>query len=114
MKSSIETVFPDFAQEIEALLDASGHSALASQVRSLPIVDRCQCGEEDCAHFYTSPRPEGAYGPGHSNLVVDTSSGLVVLDVVGGAIVAIEVLDRPDVKELLDRYMPTRSSETAG
>jgi hypothetical protein len=53
-------------------------------------------------------------GPGHSNLVLDTTSGMVVLDVVDNAIVAVEVLDRPDVKELLDRYLPTNSTESAG
>jgi hypothetical protein len=32
--------------------------------------------------------------------------GLVVLDIVAGAITAIEVLDRPDVKGPIDEYFP--------
>jgi|SRR6478735_5413242 len=112
--SLIETVLPAFAQEIVALLAAAERSNLASQVRNLRIVDRCRCGQEDCSHFYTAQKPQGAYGPGHSNLVLDTTSGMVVLDIVDGVIVAIEVLDRPDVKALLDLYLPATSGDAAG
>ena len=36
--------------------------------------------------------------------------GLIALDVVDGTIVAIEVLDRPDVKQALDAVLPLPSA----
>jgi hypothetical protein len=38
---------------------------------------------------------------------------MVVIDVVQGKIVAVEVLDRPDVKERLDRYLPLEAEATS-
>ena len=43
---------------------------------------------------------------GHENVVLDEAEGLVVLDVVNGQIVCVEVLDRADVKERLQRILP--------
>jgi len=74
--------------------------------RHLERAGRCTCGESNCAHFYTAPTPTFAYGSGHSNLALEADSGLLVLDLVGHAIVAVEVLDRPDVKALLDAALP--------
>ena len=79
---------------------------LAVQVPHLTIVARCTCGDPGCAHFYTEPPPVGAYGPDHSNLSLPAASGILILDLVADRVVAIEVLDRPDVKEPLDEYLP--------
>lgn len=107
--STIRSVFPEFAHELADLVAASERPDLASQVAGLSIVDRCHCGQSDCAHFYTAPRPKGAYGPGHYNvrLPAATGTGLIVLDVVRDQIVGVEVLGRSDVKRPLDRFLPT-------
>jgi hypothetical protein len=55
--------------------------------------------------FLTAPPPNGPYGAGHTNVMLPASSGLIVLDVIDDRIVAVEVLDRPDVKPLLDAYL---------
>ena len=110
----VAAVLPAFAAELHSLIRASTRPDLADQLAGLRIVDRCTCGETECAHFYTAPKPSGAYGPGHSNLILDSTRGMVVLDVVGDAIVAIEVLDRPDVKGPLDRYLPLAPDASAG
>jgi len=60
---------------------------LAERVGHLSVVDRCHCGESNCAHFYTAPKPVGSYGTGHENLMLPVERGLVVLDLVAGSIV---------------------------
>ena len=56
---------PQLAREIEQLLKKRGEPELAAQVPRLAIFDRCRCGDDFCASFYTQPKPEGRYGPGH-------------------------------------------------
>src|SRR5215208_433254 len=92
-------VLPEFSDELRALLEKDELTQLAGQVASLRIVDRCRCGEESCASFYTVPKPEGAWGAGHENIVLDAEEGLLVLDVVKGQIVYVEILDRGEIRE---------------
>jgi hypothetical protein len=103
---TVGQALPEFAAELIALLEKSTHAQLAPTVRDLPIVDRCRCGQSDCGHFYTAPRPRGPYGPGHSSLRLDVARGLVVIDIVGEVIVGIEVLGRRDVAVSLGALMP--------
>jgi hypothetical protein len=102
----LPTVLPGLAEELSALLAEQGHTGLARQVQDLRVFDRCRCGDDNCATFYTAPPPEGAWGPGHTNVVVEKAKGLVVLDVVHDKIVCVEVLDRSDVMEPLLRAVP--------
>jgi len=105
--STVGRLMPEFAQELQRLIAAADRPELVGQVVDLPIVDRCRCGQDNCATFHTAPRPEGAYPPGHDCVMLDPDTGLVILDLVENQIVCVEVLDRPDVKELLDQFMPT-------
>ena len=100
----LQDLLPAFAAELESLTLAAGRGDLVAQIRSLPVLERCDCGQDDCAHFYTEPRPRGSYGAGHSNLMLPSDRGLIVYDLIDDRIVAVEVLDRPDVKTVLDRY----------
>lgn len=104
-RQTVRELFPAFAAELETLCRSEGRADLAEQVGALPVVARCDCGQANCAHFYTAPPPKGSYGPGHANVVLPADRGLVVLDVVNGRIAAVEVLDRPDVKQALDGYL---------
>ncbi|MEZ4222561.1 MAG: hypothetical protein R3B13_16595 [Polyangiaceae bacterium] len=61
----------------------AGRPDLGEQIPELPIVARCQCGESNCAHFYTAPPPSGPYTSGHTTLLLPSDSGLVVLDLLG-------------------------------
>ena len=101
---TVDDLFPAFAAELENLTLSAGRSDLVQQIRSLPVLERCTCGERNCAHFYTAPRPLGSYGAGHTNVMLPSDRGLIVYDVIDDRIVAVEVLDRPDVKAVLDRY----------
>lgn len=92
---------PAFAVELQQLLAEKGEPELAAQVPSLCVFERCSCGDDFCATFYTQPKPQGAYGPGHRNVALAPDEGTIILDVVAGEIACVEVLDRPDVREKL-------------
>ncbi len=104
-KIPLENVAPEFSDEIQRSLEADGLFELAAQVGGLEIVDLCGCDQSNCSTFYTLPKPDGAYGPTHENVVIDSKTGLVVLDVVDHKIACIEVPDRADVKEKLSNIL---------
>ena len=93
--------FPQLSQELEQLLEDAGEANLAAQVAELRIVDRCRCGDDFCASFYTRPKPNGAYGPGHRNVALTPTKGMLILDVVAREIACVEVPNRDDVREKL-------------
>jgi hypothetical protein len=99
-------VLPKLAVELEQLLREQGELDLAAQVPTLAIVDRCRCGDDFCASFYTHPKSEGAYGPDLRTLDLDAARGMVILDVVSGLIVHVEVLNRDDVRRPLITSLP--------
>ena len=103
---SLTSALPAFAKEFMQALRSQGQGDLASQIESLPLVDRCRCGDAFCGTFYTAERPDGAYGPGHTNITVECEFGIIVLDLVDDAICCVEVLDRPDVRKVLRRVLP--------
>lgn len=104
--ATVGELFPELCRELQELLGVAGRADLVERIPHLPVVSRCTCGDSSCAHFYTAEPPSGPYGPGHSNLPLPARTGLVVLDLLHDTIVAVEVLDRPDVKAKLDAAMP--------
>ena len=103
-------VIPELAEELKALLVKSEFPESVDQVAGLRIVDRCQCGEDSCATFYTATRPNGAWGAGHENVMLDAETGLLILDLVHRKIVCVEVLDRKETKQKLDKILPLNKS----
>ena len=99
---------PELGGELKSLLAKSEFSDVASQVDELRIIDRCQCGEDSCATLYTVTRPDGAWGAGHENVLLDAESGLLVLDLVNRKIVGVEVLNRKEIKKKLDKILPQK------
>jgi hypothetical protein len=97
---------PAFATELRQLLVEQGEPELATQVSGLMIFDRCRCGDDFCSTFYTQPKPEGAYGPGHRNVALTPSQGMCILDVVAEEIACVEALDRNDLREKLHAVLP--------
>jgi hypothetical protein len=88
--------WPVLAAQIETALRSSDEPALAERVGDLPVVQRCTCGDGFCQSFYTAPPPQGAFGEGHRNVLLDAPwPGFLILDVVGDEIRYVEVLDRP-------------------
>ena len=101
---------PELAEELKSLLAKSEFSDVANQVATLRVIDRCSCNENSCATFYTATRPTGALGVGHENVLLDSETGLLVLDLLNRKIVGVEVLDRKEIKEKLDRILPVRKT----
>jgi hypothetical protein len=99
-------IFPPLARELELLLKNQGEVELAAQVSQLVIVDRCRCGDDFCSSFYTQPKPQGSYEPGHRCMDLDAAEGMLVLDVVAGKIAYIEVLNRNDMRRKLIAALP--------
>lgn len=92
---------PTLATELRQLLEEHGEPELAAQVPRLVIFDRCRCGDDFCATFYTTPTPMGGFGPGHRNVALTPDKGMLILDVVAGEIACVEVLNREDVRKKL-------------
>lgn len=103
---SITVALPAFAAELVQSLRHQGRDDLAAQIATLPLVDRCRCGGDSCATFYTAAKPAGAYGKGHSNFQVDSLEGMIFLDLVDDQIRCIEVLCRPAVRKALFAILP--------
>jgi len=97
---------PSFAIELRQLLEAQGEPELAAQVPGLMIQDRCRCGDDICATFYTQPKPEGNFGTDHRNVTLSPVEGMLILDVVAGEIACVEVLDRKDLHRRLGELLP--------
>jgi len=72
----------------------------------LMILDRCRCGDDICATFYTQPRPKDGFGPGHRTAVLAPEEGMLLVDVVAEGIACVEVLDRKDVRQKLQVVLP--------
>lgn len=68
-------------------------------------LERCSCGDNCCAMFYTKPKPEGSFGPDHRNVAPTLEAGAVILDIVAGQVSCVEVLDRHDVRQKLDEVL---------
>ena len=94
---------PDFANELRELL--KDEPDLAAEVDGLRLIDKCRCGDDFCASFYTLPPPQGAWGEGHENVVLEPKSGMVVLDVIDRQIGMVEVLNRDDVKAAIEKLI---------
>jgi hypothetical protein len=99
-------ILPSLASELQELLNNHGEAELAAQVSELVIVDRCRCGDDFCSSFYTQPKPEGHYGPGHRCMDLDAAEGMLLVDVVGGKIAHVEILNRADVRRKLLTVFP--------
>jgi hypothetical protein len=94
---------PGFAEELRELLRESGHHSLALQVAGLRVVARCPCRDLACASFYTVPPRQTLVRFGRRGFTVPLTPtrGTVSVDVLDQTIVAVEVLNRPDLWDAL-------------
>src|ERR1700687_2552076 len=95
---------PLLAQELQQLLQDQDKLELAAQIPGLTIVERCRCGDDFCASFYTQPTPKGSYGPGHDSIELEPAEGILIVDVVDGMIAHVEILYRNDIRQKLLEY----------
>jgi hypothetical protein len=52
-------MFPELSAELEQLLRVSGEHLSAEQIPGLRVLERCRCGDDFCATFYTRSKPKG-------------------------------------------------------
>ncbi|HMC30091.1 MAG TPA: hypothetical protein VKL99_04595 [Candidatus Angelobacter sp.] len=102
----LSNIMPGLIAELEQLLLEANEPALSAQVRELRIVERCRCGDDFCATFYTEPRPKGSYGTGHRNIELNPQVGMIILDVVGPKIACVEILYRDEIQKALHAALP--------
>jgi hypothetical protein len=93
---------PELAHELDALLTEKGETGLAAQIPELRIVDRCRCGKDFCATFYTQPNPESVY----DCIQLAPEQGMLIVDYVEDKIVSIEPIFRDDIRQQLHAIMP--------
>jgi hypothetical protein len=87
--------WPILAAQVAAAWRSADEPVLADLWHDARIVEQCGCRDDFCQSFYTEPRPEGAFGPGHRNVALNTPwPGYLILDVVGEKIMYVEVLYR--------------------
>jgi hypothetical protein len=111
VRALMNEVLPGFSRELFDALTTDGEASLAAQIRSLRIVKPCRCSDAFCSSFYTGPGPKGSWPDEgeHSNVIPTMAHGMVILDVVDGKIRYVEILDRPDVRSILDLRHDLRS-----
>ena len=101
---------PHLANELEELLNEQHEFQLAAQVPNLKIVERCRCGDDFCATFYTQAKPKVNYAPDHRpdhrNVVLRPQKGFLILDVLDGKITCVEVLYRDEIRRELHVLLP--------
>lgn len=100
----LTSVAPEFARELTAALTQDGLAELAGQVSHLEIWDVCGCEDEFCGSFYVGAKPDGTWAQlgEYSTVAPDVAAGMVFLDVVDDVIRYVEVLDRPELAEVLE------------
>ena len=106
MRIPLSSVDPGFSSALRSLLVAAGENALALEVDSLNIINRCRCGDDFCATFYTQPPPAGAHGPAHRNVILDPKEGMIILDVVDEHVACVEVLYNEPFRQRLLAAFP--------
>jgi hypothetical protein len=102
----LREALPTLAMELEELLQNEGEPALAAQVNELPIVERCRCGDDFCASFYTQAKPKDGHPPGYRSVEVEPAEGMIIVDVVAEKIAHVEILNRDDVRKTLLTLLP--------
>jgi hypothetical protein len=86
-----EPINPELANELRDRLIGMGHAQLASTVKQLRVVEPCGCDKPGCESFYTIPARRVSRSWGKGGETIELAPGLAV-DVVGGEIVAVEVV----------------------
>ena len=97
---------PEFSDELRSLSLEAGLPEVAEQVDQLQLVDRCRCGDDFCATFYTAAKPKGSYGPSHRNVELPAEQGMIILDLVDGRVHCVEVLYRDEIRQRLQDLFP--------
>ncbi|HTY56875.1 MAG TPA: hypothetical protein VMB26_16840 [Candidatus Binataceae bacterium] len=93
-------VLPDFVEELAYLMRQTAAEPLIEQLRALRIESICDCGDDSCSSFATASEVKVA-----QTVELPASEGFLIIDLNAAEQVCfVEVLNRPDVKYLLEEY----------
>jgi hypothetical protein len=96
----VSEVLPDLLDEMAALLKEAGADPLVDQLAKLRIESVCDCGDENCSSFATATEVKV-----HNHVELPAIEGMLIVDLnAADEICFIEVLNRPDVKYLMEEY----------
>jgi hypothetical protein len=96
----ISEVLPDFVEELAYLMRQTAAEPLIEQLRQLRIESICDCGDDSCSSFATASEVKVA-----QTVELPASEGFLIIDLNAAEQVCfVEVLNRPDVKYLLEEY----------
>jgi hypothetical protein len=96
----VSEVLPDFIDEMTALLKEAGADPLIEQLPKLRIESVCDCGDENCSSFATASEVKVA-----SHVELPAMEGMLIVDLnAADEICFIEVLNRPDIKYLMEEH----------
>ena len=96
----IADVLPDLLEELAFLLRQTAAAGLETQLRAMRIESICDCGDENCASFATAAEVKVA-----SVVELEALEGNLIIDLnAASEICFIEILNRPDVKYLLEEH----------
>lgn len=103
MEHRLADCMPEFSDELRSLALQSGRPEIAEQLVRMRIVDRCRCGDDFWATFYTGEKPQGGYGPNQETIELPAETGMILLDLVNGLVRCVEVLYRDDIRLRLQK-----------
>ncbi len=96
----VSDVLPDLIDEMAALLREIGAEPLIEKLASLRIETVCDCGDENCSSFATLDEVKV-----DNAIELPAMEGYLIIDLnAANEICFIEVLNRPDVKYLLEEH----------
>jgi hypothetical protein len=99
----VSDVLADLLDEMAALMKEAGADPLIEQLPKLRIESVCDCGDENCSSFATASEVKV-----HSHVELPAMEGMLIVDLnAANEICFIEVLNRPDVKYLMEEYYET-------
>ena len=93
-KPRLEDIWPGVAADLRTGLLALDKGDLASQIDDLRIEATCGCGARFCQSIHTVPLSDDPYPEPSYTIEV----GSIEIDVAGGNICYIEIMDREDLE----------------
>lgn len=96
-------VLPDLTEELSRGIASLGHEKLAASVYTIEIIERCKCEEPGCVTFFCVPKVSAPL-PDRCNRIVAPAWGVTCVQYFDQQITWVEVLGRPEDREILDKY----------
>ena len=96
----ISEILPDLLEELIFVVRQTDAAGIEEQLRALRIESICDCGDDSCSSFATVSEVKVA-----QTVELPAIEGFLIIDLDAEQRVCfVEILDRPDVKYLLEEH----------